>query len=287
MIKKTTRTIWGFIAVLLFFIVSTISVLADKLVESSQGDEEIISLFPSKDSTSKVKVGNDTPSSIQVQSNRNYRTSYTPVTVSDDKKVWKTQTDIEIFKLSYKNGSDKVSVLSSDGSEVIAPGTENSYTFNIKNNSKSSVKYKMTCEVFVEPENLFFPVEMSFESYTGNYLLGNSNSFVNVEDISLVEDSGVLSANNYAYYTLNWQWPFEWDNDTYDTYLGDRAVNEDLTVSVVIKTLIEDDGKPSKSGGGISSPSTGDATNKTLLSVLAIVSLGSIVVILGKKYRKV
>ena len=64
-------------------------------------------------------------------------------TACDDKVVWENETDIEIFKSEYVNGHNEITVLSSDGNGIIAPGTENSYTFNLKNNGNIAIDYTM------------------------------------------------------------------------------------------------------------------------------------------------
>ena len=41
----------------------------------------------------------------------------------DENTVWKGETDIEIFRMSYENGQGQVTVNSMDGDKLLAPGT--------------------------------------------------------------------------------------------------------------------------------------------------------------------
>lgn len=305
--KKNIKSICLALALLSLSVVFSAVVLGSRLQGFSLGEQEVIPLIPEAAFNNDVKEDESIGSSIEggginsaanaeaynwespalssvQQNSETLFTNYSPVAVSDDQKVWGTETDIEVFKVSYKNGSNEISVLSSNGDKLIAPGTENEYTFRIKNNSNAPINYKMTCEVFTSPKELFFPVEMSMKSYTGDYLFGSSNTSANVGDISEVSDSATLQANNYAYYTLNWQWPFEWDNDEYDTYLGNRAVDEDLTVTVVIKTIAQWD--DDSSGDGLKPPvQTGDDSNMWLFVAIALISAAGIVILIFKKRK--
>ena len=58
----------------------------------------------------------------------------------DENTIWSTKTDIEIFRLKHDNNNDGVfTVVTSDGDKVFAPGTENDYTFTIKNTNTVSL----------------------------------------------------------------------------------------------------------------------------------------------------
>ena len=59
--------------------------------------------------------------------------------VEDENTVWEGQTDVEIFRVSYENGEGQITVQSGKGDKVIAPGTENEYTFTLQTEEGSAV----------------------------------------------------------------------------------------------------------------------------------------------------
>ncbi|MCP1100916.1 LPXTG-motif cell wall-anchored protein [Aequitasia blattaphilus] len=248
--KRSDKKKEIFIGFLILWVILSVAILGNRLVEAAKAEGNTISLLQT-----------------------------TGTSANNEEQIWETTTEIEVFRAAYQNDSKEISVLSSNEDKVIAPGTNQEYTFKIKNNSDETMSYKMTCEVFTEPKDLFFPVEMSLKSYSGSYLLGDEDTLVNVEDISLITDLADLAGNHYAFYTLNWQWPFEWGNDEYDTYLGNRAVEEDLKVTVVIKTIAEMDTE--RNG----EPKTGDGAKIKLWLGIAGLCLLIIIVLYFKRKK--
>lgn len=152
-----------------------------------------------------------------------------------------TETRIEVFRVSYENGEAVVTVESDDEDRVVAPGTENDYTFCLKNNTTAALSYTMSVEAYFTPADVQIPVETRMKNYDGDWLVGGASAWEEFTALDGVEDAATLSANSYAYYTLEWQWPFESGDDEYDTLLGNTAVDEDLTLTVVIRTVAEQD----------------------------------------------
>ena len=200
--------------------------------------------------------------------------------VEDENTVWEGQTQVEIFRVSYENGEGKITVQSGKGDKVIAPGTSNEYAFTLKNTGKESLDYTLEMEAYFSNEEFAIPVVVRLLDYQGTYLLGNDEAYTDVLDLNQVNESGSLSAGYIAPYTLQWQWPFEGD-DAYDTLLGNMAVDEDLTLTIVIRTVAEYGGE-----GGMP-PYTGDSG----MMVWAIVMVASfagllLILLLGKDKRK-
>ncbi|MDH6367503.1 MULTISPECIES: LPXTG cell wall anchor domain-containing protein [Breznakia] len=270
--------IWLLVCVLFICVAITVSVIGNHLIYISQIEKEAISLFPSVAVESDETNDEGGSSSIAITNNANgvgTQQNTEGIETFDNKQTWSTETDVEIFKLTYTNDDGKVSVVSSNGEEVIAPGTENEYTFHIKNNGSTTVKYQMTCEVLTSPSDVDFPVNIAMKSYTGDYLLGSDQGMERLAKGSFIRDEASLYAKNYAYYTLFWEWPFEQGDDDFDTYLGNRAVDEDLTVTVVIRTYAWSDENSQIADGGLRNPNTGDTTN-----VMYYLMLGGIAVVL-------
>lgn len=156
--------------------------------------------------------------------------------VYDDQKTWTTATEVDIFKIAYENGEAVVTV-DGMGDKVIAPGTGNAYTFYLKNTGNVMLDYTLEMEAYFTPDTQPIPVEARLKGYDGSYLLGSDSSWSDVLELNHVKDQASLSVNRYAYYTLEWQWPYESGDDAYDTFLGNMAVDEDLTLTIVIRTV--------------------------------------------------
>ena len=181
--------------------------------------------------------------------------------VYDENTVWQTETDVEIFSISYKNDRGDITINTGNGDKLFAPGTSNEYTFTLENNGDVPLDYSMTMEAWVDGTDLYLPINARVWDYTNKYLLGSPSRSADVLELNNVNESGVLGAGRYAYYTLEWEWLFENDNNEYDTMIGDLAVDEDLTLTVKIMTTARYDAEPDKPeiiGSGIESPKTGD-----------------------------
>ena len=199
--------------------------------------------------------------------------------VEDENTVWEGHTQVEIFRVSYENGEGKITVQSGKGDKVIAPGTSNEYAFTLKNTGKESLDYTLEMEAYFSNEEFAIPVVVRLLDYQGTYLLGNDEAYTNVLDLNQVNESGSLSAGYIAPYTLQWQWPFEGD-DAYDTLLGNMAVDEDLTLTIVIRTVAEYGGE-----GGMP-PYTGDSGMMVWAIVMVASFAGLLLLLLLKKDKR-
>ena len=203
----------------------------------------------------------------------------------DPDTVWSTQTDVEIFSVSYKNGQAEVTVNSERGDKVFAPGTEQTYNFTLSNSGKQSLDYILTVEAFYENTNgLWIPIEGRLSKDPGTYLVGSATEWPDVLALDGYREEGVIAAGHIYDYSLDWRWPFERfdgegldSNDAYDTMLGNLAVDEDLVLHIIIRTEASLDENPEEPGG---KPDTGDNFNLYLWSAVAIVSLAGIFILL-------
>ncbi|MDO4331670.1 MAG: hypothetical protein Q4C58_03170 [Eubacteriales bacterium] len=211
--------------------------------------------------------------------------------VSDEKQVWSSQTAVEIFRISYENGDNQITV-AGDGEKLIAPGTANEYDFRLSNTGNVAVDYTMTMEAYFGRENRTIPVEVRVNDYQGNYLAGSRDEWSPVMELNSVSDTAVLGAGHYNGYTLTWQWPFEGD-DAYDTLLGNSAVQEDITLTIVICVLAAASEDPDASGGipqtGIfgvpGGVRTGDEHGAALWLALLAAAVIVIVICLSARFR--
>lgn len=200
----------------------------------------------------------------------------------DDNTVWSGETDIEIFRVSYENEAGEITVHSTGGDKLLAPGTENTYSFALENTSRENLEFGMTMEAFFSDGTHVIPVEVKVWDHEGTYFAGSETEYVDVLQLNQVSDSGSLPPGYVMPYTLQWQWPFEVD-DEYDTMLGNLAVEEDISLTIVIRTTASytptaDDGEPA--------PDTGDASGLVLYSVLFLISLGMLLLLLLPRPRQ-
>lgn len=201
--------------------------------------------------------------------------------VTDKNGVWKGQTGIEIFRISYENGAGKVTVNSSDGDKLLAPGTENEYTFALENTCNENVKYEMTMEAYFTDGTHAIPVEARVFDHKGNYLAGSEGGYADVLALNSVEDKGTLRPGYVMPYTLQWQWPFEQGADDYDTMLGDLAVDEDIMLTIVINTVASY--SPTADGG---IPKTGDTSHVMFYAGVMVTSAAALLLLLLLSKRK-
>lgn len=192
----------------------------------------------------------------------------------DENTVWQGETDIEIFRLSYENGTGQVTVNSNNGDKLLAPGTDNSYSFTLENTGSHPVQFEMSMQAYFSDNEHPIPVVAKVSDHTGRYLCGSEASSADVLELNHVKDSGTLRAGYVMPYTLTWEWPFEVD-DEYDTMLGNMAVEEDITLTIVIKTLASytpdgDDGIPK----------TGDTSGVGLAFGMMMASMAGLLILL-------
>ena len=190
---------------------------------------------------------------------------------SDDQTVWTTSTQVEIFRVSYENGEQIITVNSDNADKIIAPGTENSYTFKLKNTGNVALDYTVEIDAYFTPADTPIPIVGRLNRYDGTWVAGGSEEYAKVPVLDTAEDAGTLGAGKYTYYTLDWLWPFESGDDTLDTTLGNLATEQDLTFTIVIKTTASESSNP-YDDSGITSPQTGDGANLTLWIALAVSS---------------
>ena len=200
--------------------------------------------------------------------------------VTDKDTVWKGNTQVEIFRASYANGESQITVKSSDGDKLIAPGTENSYTFALENTADGPVAYSMSMKAYLSSDDHTIPVVAKVRRETDHaYFLGSAGEYKDVLQLNQVKDSGTLKKGYVMPYTLSWQWPFEGD-DAYDTLLGN--LEEDLTLTIVIETYAEY--APPSADGGI--PKTGDTSHIGLWFTVMLGSAAGLMFLLLLMRRK-
>lgn len=198
----------------------------------------------------------------------------------DENTVWSGETAIEIFRISYDNDAGELTVHSENGQKLLAPGTRNSYQFALKNTGTHPVKFTMDMQAYFSDGTHVIPVEAQVSDHEGNYLCGSQEAFAPVLELNQVEDSGSLRPGYIMPYTLQWRWPFEGD-DTYDTLLGNLAVAQDISLTIVIRTTASY--TPEGTGG---LPQTGDASHIGLMLALMVGSGTALLLLLIPRRKR-
>ncbi len=247
-----------------------------------------------------IKSGKENPSSsidISISGNNNDKTeSVFSESVKPESENSKPEVElicgegevyhkeIQVFYSEYDNDGE-ITVKSDFGDRVVAPGTENSYDIYVRNVGKIPISYILEAEshttMDINGEQTEIPIEASFYTPHGSYLLGGEESFDNLGKLDGVKDGSGLSPENQAKYTLCWSWPFDGD-DEFDTLLGNLAVEgEELTVKVAFNVTAAYD--PHAEGG---SPMTGDSSNIGLWVALFIISTFTLIILLFLRKRE-
>ena len=119
------------------------------------------------------------------------------ITVSDGNTEFLESTPLNIFThTSYHISEDK-----------IAPMSENTYQFVIRNNNKFGISYDLN---LIESNN--YDINMKYRlKLNGNYVVGSDDKWVTAEELDQYNIR--LADETHDVYTLDWKW-FESENDT-------------------------------------------------------------------------
>ena len=195
----------------------------------------------------------------------------------DENTVWSGETDVEIFSISYDNETGETTVRSQNDAKVLAPGVGDSYSFELENTGNVSLDYTLEMDAWFSDTEYPIPVVVSVENGGGEWLLGSGGEMVDVLRLSEVKEAGTIAAGFVRGYTLHWEWPFEVD-DVYDTMLGNLAVDQDITLTIQIRTTAMYSEDPNAPGGD--HPATGDTAQVGMYAVLMVASLAGILILL-------
>lgn len=272
--NSKTKLIWLSVLVLLVCVTATVIGFFSRLDSFFLDDKGAISLITQdasgtddstdedEDTQSSGSASSVTPQPSQASKNPGYE-------ASDEQTVWRTDTQLEIFRIAYVNGEQVVTVNSENGEKSVAPGTENSYTFKLKNTGNTALDYSVEVDAYFTPEDIEIPITGRLSRYDSKWVVGGEDEYAKVYALDAAEDKATLGAGKYTYYTLDWLWPFESGNDELDTALGNLAVDQDLIFTVAIKTVAVES-TDLYDDSGITPPNTGYNINLTLWIVLAL-----------------
>lgn len=177
------------------------------------------------------------------------------VNVGDgEQKKWETGKNVHIFDSAYSNGTDHPTVVSQDGTSLIAPGVVTSYQFTMHNSGNMAVLYQTDLDFTLKiggekQKNYDFPLEVRLKTQSGEYLIGDEDEWVNVSHAILSQHVSLLGAYSYETFTLELMWRFEGGNDELDTMYGDTSSEKGVTLTMGINTYAEEHVEPEAKGG--------------------------------------
>ena len=306
--KNNKKIIWISVLALLVCICSTTYIWMDRMQNYQMDDDGAIALTPDnlddeslKDVEIVENVTGTTEDEVVVNDpvdektlSQNAVTRYVQTNVqipthpgmetSDDSVVWGSESTVEIFRIAYENGENNITVKGNDHHAVIAPGTTNTYTFKLKNTGDVGLDYTLNVEAVISPSEVSIPVEARLNRYDGQWIAGDSETFVDILALNGIEDNDLLSQGRYTYYTLEWKWPFESGNDELDTMLGNLATEQDVTLSIRINTSAV----PTQDyfiQSGIIAPNTGDDGSLGIWIALTVTSLFMMILLIYYKRK--
>lgn len=138
---------------------------------------------------------------------------------------------MDLFSSAYVNSSGQTVVAASDGQKVVAPGTQGSYAFAVRNSGGTQARYKVWAEASQNGNDSVIPLELNLSN-------GNRGG-------DSLSDAGELAPGDTAVYRIGWEWPFEAgpELDARDTALGQSAAAHKVAYSVTVHMQAEaDDG---------------------------------------------
>jgi len=162
-------------------------------------------------------------------------------------------TQFDVFSAEYENALGEISVSGMDGNKVIAPGTSEEYTIRLRNADDVAIDYVMVPTVSLLSETSI-PIMFRMIDSEENFIIGDSKTWVSVEDFAAVAEENTLRKGESTEYYFQWKWDFESGDDRYDTELGNQGeglgVKVELNIQSEANTAIAENGGVSESGVG-------------------------------------
>ena len=176
------------------------------------------------------------------------------VEMGDEESKWEAGKQVNIFDAEYKNGEGATTVISQDGTKLIAPGTQTTYKFTMQNNGNMAVVYETDLDFILKiggevVSDYEFPLTVRLVNQNGEYVIGSETEWVQVAKASLARHPGLLGANSYETFELQLYWQFEGGNDELDTLYGDMSAEKGVTLTLRINTYAEEALDPTLQGG--------------------------------------
>ena len=197
-----------------------------------------------------LKVGDFLPENVDFV----FITSKSPsFQMGSGEKKWEKNTEISLFRSEYVNGENVVTVASSNGEAIFAPGTQTEYEFCAYNDGNVAIEYEINANFFLEIAGIKadegkFPLRFRLRTSEGNYLVGNETQWVKITPEQGAKYKGVLGAQSYQTFVLELEWAFE-GSDALDTALGLVSAKEEVLLNFTVETNATTHLDPKAQGG--------------------------------------
>ncbi|MBQ9085461.1 MAG: hypothetical protein IJY24_07405 [Clostridia bacterium] len=213
-------------------------------------------------------------------------------------KEWQSGTKVNIFSSEYgDDGEQKTTVVSQDGTKVIAPGVKTEYKFGMYNNGNMAVIYETDIDFSFtlngeKTSEYTFPLKVRLKTDSGKYLLGGDDEWMEVDEAKIEHHISTLGANCYEGFVFELMWEFEGGNDELDTMYGNAS---EVSLTLGINTYAEEHLDPAATGGTVIDPEAGETMEYggtfrwiwlILLMACAAILIFYVVWLLNKRLRK-
>lgn len=201
-----------------------------------------------------LRVGNTLPEGVDVLFIVGKNPSVDIEDSNEGGGKWKSGKNVDMFKAQYENGEGTPTVVSQDGTKLIAPGTKTTYRFTMNNDGNMAVDYFTDLDFVLKIGNetvtdYQFPLQVRLLNDRGEYLIGNENTYEQVAKASLDQYRSILGAKSFETFELQLIWLFEGGNDELDTMYGDLSAEKGVTLTLTINTTAEESLDPTAQGG--------------------------------------
>lgn len=190
---------------------------------------------------------------------------------------------LNVFAMEYKNDSGEITVKGHDGTKVIAPGTDVEYTLRLRNTDKVALDYSFVPELDYTSEHKL-PIVIRLLAPNDEYIIGNETTWVPIHEVETIEYSGLLMENETAEYVFQWKWPFESENDEYDTFLGTATLDGNVGVDFSFGLHAEANTTVKANGGFFHSPS-GKVTVLFIIFLLLAAAIALLLIHIIKRMK--
>ncbi len=208
--KKLNRIslsgLWLTVVLLVILILATMTLLGSFIMGYVGGEPNVIEVMADS-AALKKEYGEDFPAGAL------------PELSGDGVASWETETSVDLFKTAYTGPDGTITVESSNGDKLIAPGTSNTYYFTLKNTGNIALDYTLILEGVFKLADKDIPMFVRL-SQDNAWIMGGADSWIHVDEMKEVIESDTLPRGASCTYLFEWMWPYEMDNET-DMLLGD------------------------------------------------------------------
>ncbi len=191
------------------------------------------------------------------------------------------ETAFDVFSAEYENALGEISVSGMNGDKVIAPGTSEEYTLRFRNADDIAIDYILTPKVSYTSEHTI-PIMVRMLDENDNYIIGDSKTWVAIQDIEALPQENTLRKGQTAEYFFQWKWDYESGNDALDTELGNSGkaagVSVEMAVHAEANTVIGEN-------GGVTESGLGEIVTSSI-SLLTLGGAGALIIVFIVKKRK-